>query len=106
MVAYQPLNQQVIYSGKANNLSNALNATVGTIEFGDKGLEFRSNQTSFFMQIPYQSIQKVYPHKLFWLWLRGFKIEAEGQVFIYVVANAKTVYPLFLESLRTYRKKK
>ncbi|MCQ9209655.1 DUF956 family protein [Granulicatella seriolae] len=106
MAAYQPLNSQIIYSGKANNLSSALNATVGTIEFGDKGLEFRSSQSSFFMQIPYQSIQKVYPHKLLWFWLRGFKIVAEGQVFTYVVANAKTVYPLFLETLRTYRKKK
>ena len=93
------LNNEIEFMTRANSKLNPLAPQSGILLIGNHGIEFRSEKSPGYIQIPWSSIIKIRVQMFFkGRYVRGFFIETdENQEFEFIVSDAK-------ETLRKMRK--
>lgn len=102
MVDYRPLNDEIDYATRANSNYQPMNPQSGVLLIGDKGVEFQSEKSRGYIQIPWQSISAVQVQFMFFdRYVRGFTIQTTEDnttaSFEFIVKDAK-------ETLKVMRK--
>ncbi|MCI5775060.1 MAG: DUF956 family protein [Aerococcus sp.] len=103
MVDYVPLNDSIDYATRANSTYHPLNPQSGIFLVGDKGIEFQSEKTRGYIQIPWQSVSAVLVQFIFGdHYVRGFTIQTTEDnnttSFEFIVKDAKET----LKAMRQY----
>ncbi|MGY3725048.1 protein of unknown function [Granulicatella balaenopterae] len=86
------INTIIYHREKANYFRTVYTAVNGVLELGNKAIEFYGSDMKFFIQIPFQSIEKIEPQLVFGRFYRGIVITADGIRYHFVVGKAKLFY--------------
>lgn len=100
----QMLNHELEFMTRANSNLNPFAPKSGVLLIGENGIEFRSEKSPGFIQIPWTSISQVRVQMFFkGKYVRGFFIESnEKQTFEFIVSDAKET----LKSMRQHLERK
>lgn len=85
------LNQTVDFITRANSTYQPLNPKPGILMVGDQGIEFISKNGKEFIQIPWQTVQRIHVQMLFkGRYVRGFYIETtQDHMLEFIVSKGK-----------------
>lgn len=97
------LNNDLDFMTRANSMLNPIQPKTGILLIGNKGIEFRAEKGSGYIQIPWESIKLVSVQLFFkGLYVRGFFIETnEDQLLEFIVSDAKEA----LQKMRVHLKR-